>query len=135
MIPFGRWGCRAALVATILSPSIGAACSCERSSDGGIKSPRPDRGFVGRVKDLRRVHSEVTPSYESDSGTFFKVCFVVEQMITGAQMDFVCVRTGVGGGDCGYPFELGRRYKVFAHLDQGSLLGLKTGICDETAPL
>lgn len=136
MIPsLSQWILRATLMAAMLSPSLGVACSCERSRDGGTVSPRPDQIFVGRVRDLRQVHIDVTPSYESESGSYLKVCFVVEQVVSGVPMDFVCIRTGLGGGDCGYRFELGRRYKIFARLSRGSLLGFETGICDETSPL
>jgi hypothetical protein len=40
--------------------------------------------------------------------------------------------TGLGGGDCGYAFQTGKDYVVYAHLDaQGRLA---TGICSRTRP-
>ena len=130
-----RWMPGALVGAFLVLPSVAAACSCERSSDGGTVSPRADLAFVGRVRDIRRVHLEATPSWEGDSGTYFKVCSVVDRAIAPSSMTSVCVRTGLGGGDCGFKFELGRRYKVSARFVPGSLLAPETGIWDDTAPL
>ena len=41
--------------------------------------------------------------------------------------------TGFGGGDCGYPFQEGKAYVVFAYRANDGQLG--TGICSKTAPL
>ena len=46
--------------------------------------------------------------------------------------DLVDVRTGMGGGDCGYHFEIGKQYLVDAR-DQGGTLN--TEICSRTASL
>jgi hypothetical protein len=43
----------------------------------------------------------------------------------------VLVATGSGGGDCGYPFQIGQTYLVDAYRYNGSL---STGICSITAP-
>jgi hypothetical protein len=43
------------------------------------------------------------------------------------------ILTGYGGGDCGYPFQLGGEYVVYAY--QNSAGRLETGICMRTRPL
>jgi hypothetical protein len=43
------------------------------------------------------------------------------------------IRTGMGGGDCGYAFQQGERYVVYADQDKDGLL--VTGICSRTAPV
>jgi hypothetical protein len=43
------------------------------------------------------------------------------------------VRTGLGGGDCGFRFEVGKRYLVYAFADDSGRLS--TGICSGTAML
>jgi hypothetical protein len=44
----------------------------------------------------------------------------------------VIVVTGRGGGDCGYRFEVGARYLVFAYGDDAKL---ETNICQRTKEL
>jgi hypothetical protein len=45
----------------------------------------------------------------------------------------VVIETGMGGGDCGYGFERGRKYIVYASKKPGG--GLSTGICSPTRPV
>jgi hypothetical protein len=44
----------------------------------------------------------------------------------------ISVYTGAGGGDCGYPFEVGASYLVYAHLVGDRLV---TSICSHTNPV
>jgi hypothetical protein len=55
------------------------------------------------------------------------------EVFRGDAGDEIELSTGYGGGECGYPFELGGQYLVFAfqHRDSGSF---STGICSATAP-
>ncbi len=43
------------------------------------------------------------------------------------------ILTGVGGGDCGYPFRTGADYVVYAYKNSDG--NLETGICSRTRPL
>ncbi|MES1258121.1 MAG: carboxypeptidase regulatory-like domain-containing protein [Acidobacteriota bacterium] len=43
------------------------------------------------------------------------------------------IATGLGGGDCGYPFQNGQDYVVYA--GQNGTGGLETGLCSRTRPL
>ncbi len=45
----------------------------------------------------------------------------------------ITIETGRGGGDCGYSFELGKEYIVFAYGGENESLG--TGICSPTRPI
>jgi hypothetical protein len=58
----------------------------------------------------------------------------VQETFAGDLSDRVELFTGMGGGDCGIPFEIGRTYLVFAHQDrqQGRWL---SGICSGTSEL
>ena len=67
--------------------------------------------------------------------------FVAEISVTFSSVHFyrgegredIVVKTGMGGGDCGYEFEPGQKYLVFADKeDDGSL---STGICSGTTLL
>ena len=43
------------------------------------------------------------------------------------------ILTGLGGGDCGYPFQTGADYVVYAYMNSDG--HLETGICSRTRPL
>lgn len=58
--------------------------------------------------------------------------FRVDRVWRGALGDTAEVRTGAGGGDCGYAFRKGTKYLVYAYERGGSLT---TGICSRTRPL
>lgn len=57
--------------------------------------------------------------------------FSVEQAYSGVSGTQVEVFTGLGGGDCGFYFEIGRRYLVYAYRHQDKL---GTNICTRTKP-
>jgi hypothetical protein len=117
-------------------PQPAAACSCERDSDGGIKPPPPEWIFVGVVQRIERIAIQRDANSEALT-SYLRICFVVESVSKGYRTDGACVRTGVGDGDCGYPFEVGGRYQVFAHRANRpwSELVFETGFCDETRKL
>jgi 5-hydroxyisourate hydrolase-like protein (transthyretin family) len=60
------------------------------------------------------------------------VKFRVEKSWRGDVAGELEVRTGTGGGDCGYNFERGVKYLVYANVRDGRL---STGICNRTKPL
>jgi hypothetical protein len=56
----------------------------------------------------------------------------VERSWKGPSCTELKVETGRGDGDCGYPFEVGKSYLVYAHKD-GEVL--RTNICTRTRPM
>jgi hypothetical protein len=62
-----------------------------------------------------------------------EVSFEVLRSYRGAQDKHVKVRTGLGGGDCGFDFETNKKYLVFAYKDDSG--ELSTSICSSTALL
>jgi hypothetical protein len=61
-----------------------------------------------------------------------RVTFSGVRLYRGLAQEFV-IETGLGGGDCGYRFEPGKSYLVYArHEDSGDL---STGICSPTSLL
>jgi hypothetical protein len=96
-------------------------------------------GVVERVSDrwtfLRRMKMYLlalvnrSPGYDQyDFG--FEITFRVGRMWRGPGSRTVKILTGRGGGDCGYRFERGKRYLVYAYKDTGEAWG--TGICTRT---
>jgi hypothetical protein len=71
-----------------------------------------------------------------DSLTFDRVLFQVRvvESFRGSERagEVVGVRTGFGGGDCGYRFKIGVRYLIDASRNGD---GFATGICSLTAPV
>ena len=125
------------------------ACSCERAPDGGIRSPAAAQVFVGRVVTFERVlvdqdavertmeRIQLHRSPLPDLRPYMRACFAIDRVEKGLPVSSVCLRTGFGGGDCGFAFQVGSRYRVSAHPvgDSSWELRLETGICDETEPL
>jgi hypothetical protein len=67
-----------------------------------------------------------------ESGSYgVLVRFRVESVWKGKAFQEVTIFTGQGGGDCGYRFEVGESYLVYAY---GSNENLSTNICQRTAP-
>ena len=86
-----------------------------------------DAVFVGTVKSI----GTVTESEPNQAGYERRlVTFSVERAVRGIDGGTVAVRTGQGGGDCGFNFQEGRRYIVYAYRHpQG---WLSAGICSRT---
>ncbi len=64
-----------------------------------------------------------------------KVRIQIHEVLSGvdpAQSE-IEVLTGQGGGDCGYPFETGTDYVIYAYNNAGG--SFETGICSRTQPL
>lgn len=119
----------------ITLPGVALACTCARSEStcGGewkhgevvflgkvtAKVPRETKARVGDqeiVKDRRNEFTfSVIDSFQGNAGVG----------------DDIVVETGLGGGDCGYPFFVGSTYLVYANFYNNKLT---TGICNQTAP-
>jgi hypothetical protein len=76
--------------------------------------------FIGTV---------VSGRLEGDSGRRYE--FRVEESLKGKLTDNLEIFTGRGGGDCGYNFEIGKKYLVYAGSSQEKL---GTSICTRTKP-
>lgn len=99
--------------------------------------------------DLPPVHQslkqQVTKARNSSSAVFSGVVLKIDEAAYSVRVTFkvdeywkrqlstqVIVVTGRGGGDCGYRFEVGQRYLVYAYGSDVTSLG--TNICQRTAP-
>ena len=141
------------LLSVALALSVGApsvlACKCAPPPPPGLNIVREPAGgtfqdtgviFEGRVEKAELkwpgldapVGAIVRANGEEDPPTIL-VTFSVSRMYQGVAQPNVQVETGLGGGDCGYPFEIGKQYLVFA--DKRESGRLETGICTGTALL
>ncbi len=137
------------LLSSILtSPAPAWGCSCVEPRPPEEAFARTDAVFVGQVmgdgnslwdqiqKEIAQAYNQAVPPlphirmiglYERD------ISFDVQDSWQGVNTTQITVRTGSGGGDCGYNFQQGKQYLVYAdHSPDGDLYA---SICTRTASL
>ena len=105
------------------------ACTCIGPSAAcSVVWDYPDV-FVASVTNVGELHA-----VSGRLGELRPVTMRVAETLKGTASDVVQVFTGRGDADCGYRFEVGRSYLVYAsrQKDTGDL---STGICSRTAPV
>ena len=110
-----------------------SACSCVplRPVCEGVGSA--SAVFVGRVvggAEQKTADDGKGNKVKYDVGT---IHFAVEEVFSGVIGSKVDIRSGTGGGDCGYWFKRGERYIVYAYGDAKK--GYGTNICTRTRPV
>ena len=106
------------------------ACSCMPSGPPCQAYWRADAVFAGLVDDINDTPVRKT---DEDAWSTRTVRFSVESAFRGLEGSRIEVRTGMGGGDCGYGFKKGVRYLVYAHRTKEG--HLYASICSRTRPL
>jgi hypothetical protein len=107
------------------------ACSCRGAAIcEGLHAH--DATFVGEVLSRRVVHQgEVIGAYRVEqSGYLFRV-HVLETFSGPSAGQEVFVKTGLGGGDCAFIFDVGHQYLIDASARENMLF---TSICTLTSP-
>ena len=116
-----------ALAIVFLAGLDAAACTCEL--------PWPKRTLKQQVnrarKDSRAVFSGSVLKID-EAGYALKVTIRVDNSWKVLLPTEVVLFTGRGGGDCGYRFEVGQNYLVYAYGQDLDHLG--TNICQRTVP-
>src|SRR2546423_7511971 len=87
-----------------------------------------DAVFVGKVVSIETVG----PEERRGPGTTRRVVLEVLEPLRGVATASAAVFTGQGGGDCGYGFEIGESYLVYARATNSEL---QVSICSRTRPL
>ena len=116
------------LAAISLTRADAVGCSCLWTPSVSQALSEAQAVFVGRVVSKRPTTRGTF--WETSPGEFAYE-FRVERSWKGVTGPSVIILTGAGGGDCGWPFELGGRYLVYAHDSEG----LRTNICTRTASI
>ena len=93
------------------------------------------------------VEKQVREAYKKSSSVFIgevlevikkpdvfsvTIKFKVEKTWNEKFQNVITLTTGQGGGDCGYLFEIGKKYLVYAYGERASL---GTNICTRTSPV
>ncbi|HEY6268027.1 MAG TPA: hypothetical protein VIX11_07005 [Candidatus Acidoferrum sp.] len=76
---------------------------------------------------------DVIPASVDDDPPEIQVSFNAVRSYKGGPQKSIQVRTGIGGGDCGFKFETGKQYLVYGFADKSGQLS--TGICSRTGLL
>lgn len=106
-------------------PRISQSCSCaEDPVDLMTSYNQASVVFFGRCVAGRILAKSAHE--ERGSGEVKNFTFRVEQSFKGPLRDVTIIETGMGDGDCGYPFMIGERYLIFAY---GTKTPYVTSIC------
>lgn len=100
------------------------ACSCIEIKPPQAEYEQSNAVFSGKIVDLETTDDR----YPSKVATFD-----VHTVWKGISHDTVKITTGMGGADCGYPFEENEDYLVYAYGEEGIELGASS--CSQTKPL
>ena len=114
-----------------LRPTPVHACSCALIGDLSDAIASTEVIFAGTVVGVNTLSQRL---FNSDP----RFTFAVSAAWKGTESARVVVRTGRGGGDCGFGFVTGMDYLVYAtDADHSPLTSndLSTGICTRTTPL
>ncbi len=127
-----RMFCVVVMVLTVIGFTAGDAEACSCFSGGPVCQGffNTPVVFSGRVTAIEEGPRETGGKIDWQPRI---VKFAVNAHYRGGGIEqSVEVRTGMGGGDCGYRFEVGEDYLVYAHSHENRL---STGICTPTKPL
>jgi hypothetical protein len=139
----------AAYVAFLFGTHVGFACTCggpftatrnptnmRETAASVVDSEKVTRViFEGVVEHQEMEHGSANVPQTAMSMTFSGghriVSFRASRVYRGPHQQHFTVFTGSGGGDCGYDFDTGKKYLVFA--DKSGTDELSTNICTPTA--
>ncbi|MCU1311141.1 MAG: hypothetical protein JWO20_2266 [Candidatus Angelobacter sp.] len=118
-------------IAIWISPGLLSACSCVPLSSTCKFNTGSEAVFVGTVMSKESPGPRLRDGKLSFSSSV-SVRFSVAESFRGVEGDEIEVSTAQYGPMCGYPFEIGQSYLVFAV--QGQDGSLSTGRCSGTRP-
>ena len=135
------------VLALTLAPAPIFACKCVAPPPGSAEgrslweaTRRTDVVFEGKVESAelkwKLVNArigEVIPADMEEDEPGMRISFEVLRSYSDTQEKHLQLRTGFGGGDCGFNFEVGEQYLVDAYKDDSGQI--TTSICSKTAPL
>ncbi len=119
------------------APPQAAACTCSTPGPPCEAFWKAYAVFVGRVLAVaEQPPVRVKPSDPPPIGLGVNVTLAIVERFTGDLGDqpTIEITTGRSDGDCGYRFEVGRDYVVYAWRTEGRAL-LSTSICTRTRPV
>ncbi|SHN27614.1 hypothetical protein [Gracilibacillus kekensis] len=117
------------IASLFVNPSITHACSCVMPPEVEEALEQADAVFTGEVADIKEKKAKDGYPYKS-------VTFQVTGIWKGIDANELSIDTGLGGGDCGFEFQKGKEYLVYANKsDFYGTDNLHTTICSRTNTL
>ncbi|HEX8847179.1 MAG TPA: hypothetical protein VF791_21220 [Pyrinomonadaceae bacterium] len=110
------------------------ACSCFAGGPPCQSYVNTQAVFVGTPTEVTRTTVKLKSGDREYDYAQRLFTFRVEEAFRGVDAAEVRVATGQGGGDCGYNFQIGERYIVYANRMEGTDF-YGTSICTRTRPL
>ncbi|MBP0725289.1 hypothetical protein J5Y03_08810 [Bacillus sp. RG28] len=108
----------------VFKPSTTFACSCVKPQGVKEELTRSDQVFSGKVLSIKNEKGSKV------------ILFKVNQTWKGSKVTKIKITTGLGGGDCGYPFQKNHDYLVYANKsDMYGKKELVSVICSRTNDL
>lgn len=120
-----------------LVPLSAQACSCLSSGLPCEAYWKTSAVFSGEVADVSNFPTKYFKYKDGTIGYSFppkRVRFDVDEIFKGISLKKIEIKTGSGGGDCGYNFAKGQKYLVYAYRDPKTG-DLTASICSRTRPL
>ena len=114
-----------ALLALLAPVGEVAACSCAEPLLPREAAEKAAAVFTGIVTNQELLTRQDSPSGEPRR----RYQFIATDVFKGEVGATVDVYTGLGGGDCGYSFEIGQKYLFYTY---GTPPMLSTNICSRT---
>jgi Carboxypeptidase regulatory-like domain len=122
-----------AVLVVLLGASSAFCCSCIGPGPPCQSYGNTPAVFVGTALEVKQT-SEKLIAGEDRQFPQRAFIFRIDEPFRGVNTAQVEVRTGMGGGDCGYNFKLGERYLVYASFNAtNGFYG--TNICTRTRPV
>lgn len=117
--------------ACLLQTPAAVGCMCVKSPDVPAALGRADAVFAGVIVGKQDAAAENAMLSSMDPIAYF---FDVTDVWKGAVGDTAVVTTARHSASCGYPFELGRSYIVYATYSRTVEGELRTNLCTRTHP-
>jgi|HubBroStandDraft_6_1064221.scaffolds.fasta_scaffold350867_1 hypothetical protein len=129
LIPVRVFGCTCAAPTTQVKTTSGFAAQNRADAIFEGKVERVELGWKLKEVQIGDVIPTVATDLDRDSPVLL-VSLEVLHSYRGDQQKATRLSTGLGGGDCGFDFEVGKRYRVYAFKDEAG--ELSTNICSGT---
>jgi hypothetical protein len=114
---FGRITLLASVILTALFATMSPAYACDFE-----EPPPPQEALNAATAVFAGEVIEIEPAEDDPSGQFLAVTFEVDRVWKGVEFSPVTVETHRNEGVCGYPFEVGESYLVYAHSNRSPLM-------------
>ncbi|HXH68884.1 MAG TPA: hypothetical protein VNI60_00915 [Pyrinomonadaceae bacterium] len=117
-----------------VSPAIIEACSCIGSGPPCQSFWNTEVVFSGQVTEIKDTPAKPASNGDNEFSSMFRtktVRLAVTESFRGIEERSVELETGLGGGDCGFAFETGQSYLIYAYRNKETGK-LGTGICTRT---